>query len=98
VPFSPEQVAEVKAIACQLPIEHDLPLLGRFSRAELHRLVIQRGVCDASAPTIWRWRAEDAIKPWQQRSWLFVRDPDFRAKAHRVSDLTQGGSRPKAVP
>ena len=82
----PEQVAEVKAIACQLPIEHGLPL-GRFSRAELHRLVIERGVTNASATTIWRWLAEDAIKPWQQRSWLFVRDPDFCAKAHRVLDL-----------
>ena len=61
--------------------------MGRFSRAELHRLVIERGVTDASATTIWRWLAEDAIKPWQQRSWLFVRDPDFRAKAHRVLDL-----------
>ena len=42
---------------------------------------------DASASTIWRWLAQDAIKPWQQRSWLFVRDPDFRAKAARVLDL-----------
>ena len=86
VVFPPEQVAEVKAIACELPAEHGLPL-GRFSRAELHRLVIERGVTDASATTIWRWLTEDAIRPWQQRSWLFVRDPNFRAKAHRVLDL-----------
>nr|WP_249011016.1 IS630 family transposase [Conexibacter sp. DBS9H8] len=84
--FPPEQVAEVKAIACQLPIEHGLPL-GRFSRAELHRLVIERGVTDASATTIWRWLSEDAIKPWQTRSWLFVRDKNFAEKAHRVLDL-----------
>jgi hypothetical protein len=63
--------------------------LGRFSRAELHRLVIERGVTEASASTIWRWLAEDAIKPWQQRSWLFVRDPAFAAKAGRVLDLYQ---------
>jgi len=86
VVFPPEQVAEVKAIACELPAEHGLQL-GRFSRAELHRLVIERGVTDASATTIWRWLTEDAIRPWQQRSWLFVRDPNFRAKAHRVLDL-----------
>jgi hypothetical protein len=86
VVFPPEQVAEVKAIACQLPIEHGLPL-GRFSRAELHRLVLERGVTAASATTIWRWLTEDAIKPWQTRSWLFVRDRAFRAKAHRVLDL-----------
>jgi hypothetical protein len=76
----------VKAIACELPATHGLPL-GRFSRTELHRLVVERGVTDASASTIWRWLSEDAIKPWQQRSWLFVRDPDFRAKAARVLDL-----------
>lgn len=69
-----------------MPATHGLPL-GRFSRAELHRLVIARGVTDASATTIWRWLREDAIKPWQQRSWLFVRDPLFAPKAGRVLDL-----------
>ena len=49
--FPPEQVAEVKAIACELPKSHDLPL-SKFSRVELHRLVIERGVTDASASTI----------------------------------------------
>jgi hypothetical protein len=69
-----------------LPATHGLPL-SRFSRFELHQLVIERGVTDASASTIWRWLCEDAIKPWQQRSWIFMRDPDFRAKAARVLDL-----------
>src|SRR5438270_215625 len=32
--FPPEEIAQVKAIACQLPREHDLPL-SRFSRADL---------------------------------------------------------------
>jgi hypothetical protein len=84
--FPPEQVAEVKAIACELPAIHGAPL-SRFSRSELHRLVIERGLTAASASTIWRWLAEDAIKPWQVRSWIFRRDPDFRAKAGRVLDL-----------
>jgi hypothetical protein len=82
----PEQVAEVKAIACELPKSHDLPL-SRFSRVELHRLVIERGVTKASASTIWRWLHEDAIKPWQTRSWIFPRDPDFAVKAGRALDL-----------
>ncbi|WP_405008886.1 hypothetical protein OHV13_07535 [Kitasatospora purpeofusca] len=34
-----------------------------------------------------RWLREDALKPWQYRSWIFIRDPDFRAKAQRVLDL-----------
>jgi len=86
VVFPPEQVAEVKAIACELPATHGRPL-GRFSRTELHRLVIERGVTDASAQTIWRWLHEDAIKPWQTRSWIFPRDPDFAVKAGRALDL-----------
>jgi hypothetical protein len=84
--FPPEQVAEVKAIACELPAVHGLPL-SRFTRTELHRLVVERGVCDASASTIWRWLHDDALRPWQQRSWLFPRDPDFAGKAGRVLDL-----------
>jgi DDE superfamily endonuclease len=87
--FPPEEVAQVKAIACQLPREHDLPL-SRFSRAELHRLVIERGVCEASASTIGRWLAEDALKPWQHRSWIFPTDPAFLEKAGPVLDLYQG--------
>jgi DDE superfamily endonuclease len=84
--FPPEQVAEVKAIACELPTTHGQSL-GRFSRTELHRLVVERGVTDASASTIWRWLHDDAIKPWQTRSWLFPRDPDFAEKGGRVLDL-----------
>jgi hypothetical protein len=76
----------VKAIACELPATHGLPL-GRFTRTELHRLVIERGVTEASASTIWRWLHDDAIRPWQVRSWIFMRDPDFAAKAGRVLDL-----------
>ena len=86
--FPPEQVAEVKALACELPATHGLPL-GRFSRTELHRLVVERGLSDASASTIWRWLHDDALKPWQQRSWIFVRDPRFAWKAGRVLDLYQ---------
>jgi DDE superfamily endonuclease len=82
-------VAQVKAVACELPRDQGVPL-SRFSRSELHRFVIERAVSEASASTIGRWLAEDAIKPWQQRSWIFPRDPDFLEKAGRVLDLYQG--------
>ena len=78
----------MKAVACELPATHGAPL-SRFSRTELHRLVVERGITEASASTIWRWLAEDAIKPWQVRSWIFRRDPEFRQKAGRVLDLYQ---------
>jgi hypothetical protein len=87
--FPPEQVAAVTAIACELPASEGVPL-SRFSRTELHRLVIERGVSDASATTIWRWLHDAGLKPWQQRSWIFPRDPDFEAKAARVLDLYEG--------
>jgi hypothetical protein len=53
----------------------------------LHRLVIERGVTEASATTIWRWLHDDALKPWQTKSWIFPRDPRFAEKAGRVLDL-----------
>ena len=87
--FPPEEVAHVTAIACELPRPQGVPL-SRFSRAELHRLVVERGMCEASASTIARWLAEDAIKPWRYRSWVFPTDPDFLEKAGRVLDLCEG--------
>ena len=72
-----------------MPSRQGLPL-SRFSRAELHRFVVERAVSEASASTIGRWLAQDAIKPWRQRSWIFPRDPDFLEKAGRVLDLYQG--------
>jgi transposase len=85
--FTPVQVAEVKALACQLPAEQGVPL-SRWSCPELAREAITRGIATAlSATTVGRWLAEDALKPWQHRSWIFIRDPDFRAKASRVLDL-----------
>ena len=44
----------------------------------------------ASASTIGRWLADDAIRPWRYRSWIFPRDPDFLEKAGRVVDLYAG--------
>ncbi|MBY0307246.1 MAG: hypothetical protein K2Q09_00745 [Phycisphaerales bacterium] len=85
----------MKAIACELPATHGLPL-GRFTRAELHRLVIERGVTEASATTIWRWLSEDAIKPWQVRSWLFVRDPASPQRPGGCSTSTSAASRAAA--
>src|SRR5215208_6089795 len=84
--FPPEQVAEAVAVACELPARHERPL-GRFSGTELHRLVIEQGITEASATTVWRWLHDRSLKPWQQRSWIFPRDPDFQPKAGRVLDL-----------
>ncbi len=87
--FPPEEVAQVKAIACELPKTHGLAL-SRFSRSELHRFVVEQAVSQASASTIGRWLAEDAIKPWQHRSWIFPRDPNFLQRAGPILDLYEG--------
>jgi transposase len=85
--FTPVQVAEVKALACTLPAETGAPL-SRWSSTELASEVISRGIAEAiSAATVRRWLAADVIKPWQHRSWIFPRDPDFARKATRVLDL-----------
>jgi hypothetical protein len=47
----------------------------------------RRIVDSVSASTVRRWLHADALKPWQHRSWIFPRDPDFAVKATRVLDL-----------
>jgi transposase-like protein len=85
--FTAVQVAQVKALACTLPAETGLPL-SRFSSTELAAEVVARGLVEAvSATTVRRWLDDDAIKPWQHRSWIFPRDPLFAAKAGPVLDL-----------
>jgi len=80
---------QVKALACELPATHGLPL-ARWSLDELTRQVCQSGlVARLSQTTLWRWLHEDAIRPWQHRCWIFPRDPDFATKAGRVLDLYQ---------
>ncbi|MEO6998061.1 MAG: helix-turn-helix domain-containing protein [Terracoccus sp.] len=85
--FTPVQVAQVKALACTLPAETGLPL-ARWSITDLAAEAVNRAVAESiSASSVRRWLAADAIKPWQHRSWIFPRDPNFEAKAARVLDL-----------
>jgi hypothetical protein len=86
--FPPEEVTEVKAVACEPPA--DGAPLSRRSTADVHRLVIERGISDASRSTILRWLRKDAIRPWLYRSWIVPADLDFAEKAGRVLDLYEG--------
>jgi hypothetical protein len=57
----------------------------------LKRAVLDRGVvASIGETTLWRWLANDAIRPWTHRSWIFPRDPAFAAKAGRILDLYEG--------
>lgn len=87
--FAAGVVAQVKAIACESPEQYGLPL-SRWSSAELARQAQDEGVvASVSSSTVRRWLAEDAIKPWRYRSWIFPRDPAFADKAGRLLDLYQ---------
>jgi len=87
--FSLVQIAQVKAVACQLPAERNLPL----SRFSLKELKVEVESCELitsiSTGTIWRILHEDAIRPWYHQSWIFPKDPDFVEKAGPILDLYQ---------
>jgi transposase len=87
--FTAADRAEAVALACALPAETGVPL-SRWSCPELARELAGRCQVAASASTVRRWLAGDALKPWQHRSWISVRDPDFAARAARVLDLYAG--------
>jgi hypothetical protein len=78
---------QVKALACELPHRLGLPL-SRLSLADIRQEVMAQGiVAQVSGTTLWRWLSADALRPWQHRSWILPRDPDFAAKAGRILDL-----------
>lgn len=88
--FPPNVVIQIKALACELPCNSGIPL-SRFSTTDIVTEAINRGItAQISGSTVWRWLNEDAIKPWQYRSWIFPRDPQFEQKAGRVLDLYHG--------
>jgi transposase len=87
--FTAADRAEAIALACALPAESGVPL-SKWSGPDLARELAARCQVTASASTIGRWLAGDALKPWQHRSWISVRDPQFAAKAARVLDLYAG--------
>jgi DDE superfamily endonuclease len=82
--------AEVIAMACELPAAGGVPL-SRWSAAELAREAVTHGIAERiSDVTVWRWLSQDAIKPWQHRSWIFPRDPRFAERAGPILDLYAG--------
>jgi len=87
--FTAADQAEVIALACALPAESGVPL-SRWSGPDLARELAGRCQLAVSASTIGRWLARDALKPWQHRSWISVRDPEFAARAAPVLDLYAG--------
>jgi len=85
--FPPDIIIQIKAIACELPAIYKVPI-SRWSASDIARYARQSGlVASISDSTVWRWLHEDAIRPWQHRTWIFPRDPCFLDKAGRILDL-----------
>ena len=62
--FPPDLVVQIKALACDLPATHGLPL-SRWSTSDLVQEVRRSGlVASISCSTLWRWLHDDAIRPW----------------------------------
>ena len=87
--FPPESVAEIKAIACQLPVAREIPL-SRFSLAEMLQEIRSELTLSISKSTLFRILKQDAIRPWFHRSWISVKDPRFLERAGPVLDLYRG--------
>lgn len=88
--FLPTQIAEIKAIACELPYTLELPF-SRLSLNDLQRYVIEQEVVPSiSIGKLWSLLDQDAIRPWYHHSWIFPRDPQFVEKAEPILDLYQG--------
>jgi len=85
--ISAAERAAVVALACQLPAATGVPL-SRWTGPELAAELAAQGLAGPiSVTSILRILAEHPVKPWQYRSWISPRAPDFEAKAAVILDL-----------
>ncbi len=90
----PRQISEldraaVVALACQLPAASGVPL-ARWTGPELLAEITTQAAGPLSLTSLRRILADHPVKPWQYRSWIYPRAPDFEAKAAVILDLYQG--------
>jgi hypothetical protein len=85
--FPPSVVTTVKAGACDRAGARARGQVS-FSIRDLAARVREVLALPTLAPnTVWEILKQDALKPWQYRSWIFPRDPEFAARAGVVLDL-----------
>lgn len=88
--FPPSVVTEVRAAACDNAGARANGL-SYFSIRDLAKLLQKKLSLVSLAPsTVWNILDNDALKPWQYRSWIFPRDPEFAKYAEVVLDLYEG--------
>jgi transposase len=85
--FTAVQVAQVLAIATQLPSDHGVPF-SHWNAAALQAVAVEAGITQSIHPTtIWRWLHDADIRPHRVRYWLKSCDPDFGARMRDVVGL-----------
>jgi hypothetical protein len=88
--YGPQERAQVIALVCETLHKHELPL-SRCSITDLRKVIVrEEHLSGLSRASLGRILAQDALKPWRYRYWLFPRDPDFVRKACVVLDLYAG--------
>jgi transposase len=82
--FTPEQIVEILAIACEPPEKSGRPIT-HWTAHELADEVVQRGIVPAiSATQVGRYLREAALQPHKKRYWLNTREKDPVVFAERV--------------
>lgn len=85
--FPPGEVAQIKAVACELPARHDRPL-SRLFVPDIVDIVVTEAIVESISPsTVWRILDADHIKPWRRHNWIYPRDPLFYKRAALALDL-----------
>lgn len=80
-------VTTVKAVACDSAGAHSRGLARYTVRDIVARVLEELSLDRLAVSTVWDILKRDALKPWQFRSWIFPRDPEFAARAGVVLDL-----------
>lgn len=83
-------VTTVKAVACDRAGARARGLAYYSLRDLTARVIEELSLAQLAPSTVWEILHRDAIKPWQYRSWIFPRDPEFAARAGVVLDLYGG--------
>jgi transposase len=87
--FTPEQVTQILAVACEPPAKSDRPIT-HWTVQELTDEVIRRGIVESISPAqVYRYLREAALQPHKSRYWLNTNETDparFEAEVKTVCD------------
>src|SRR3954468_3152094 len=87
--FTPEQVTQILAVACEPPAKSDRPIT-HGTVQELTAEVIRRGIVESISPAqVNRYLREAALQPHKSRYWLNTTETDpkvFQEQAKAVCD------------